>query len=95
MKEVESLKDIKPYLLKVQNKLSCVVRILLTILTNFVKFLYRALNMWDPISLFYCMWILNIGMPDVRLNVVDIIKVREEKLISDTITKNVNVREGV
>lgn len=51
--------------------------------------------MWDPISLFYCMWILNIGMPDVRLNVVDIIKVREEKLISDTITKNVNVREGV
>jgi len=51
--------------------------------------------MWDPISIFFCAYILNIGMPEARLNVTDVIKANEERLISEIIANDVNVREGV
>jgi len=47
--------------------------------------------MWDPISIFVCMWILNSGLPDARLKVADVIKAKEQKIISET----VKIREGV
>lgn len=51
--------------------------------------------MWDPISLFFCMWVLNIGMPEARLKVSDIIIAKEEALINRTITDSVQVRESI
>lgn len=49
--------------------------------------------MWDPISLFYCMWILNTGLPNARLNVAEAIKNRENNL--EKISKTVTLREGI
>lgn len=51
--------------------------------------------MWDPISIFYCMWVLNAGLPDARLNVVDVIEAKEQKIIVDSISDSVKLREGV
>lgn len=51
--------------------------------------------MWDPISVFFCMWVLNAGLPDARLNVVDVIEAKEQKIITDTIATSVILREGV
>ena len=51
--------------------------------------------MWDPISLFYCAWILNIGMPNARLNVQDVIETREYQIIIEQINSSVIIREGV
>lgn len=31
--------------------------------------------MWDPVSVFVCMYMLNVGLPDARLNVNDIISI--------------------
>lgn len=47
--------------------------------------------MFDPISVFYCMWVLNSDLPDARLKVQDIIKDKENKTIVETVT----LREGV
>lgn len=49
--------------------------------------------MWDPISLFFCMWGLNIGMPEARLRVTDIIIAKEEALINKIIVDSVQARE--
>ena len=51
--------------------------------------------MWDPISLLYCMWILNVGLPDARLSVKDVVEAKEQKTIIDTITNSIKIREGV
>lgn len=51
--------------------------------------------MWDPISIFFCAYILNIGLPEARLNVSDVIKANEERLITETICRDIKVREGV
>lgn len=45
--------------------------------------------MWDPISLFYCMWILNTGLPEVRLSVQDVVKAREQTF------SEIGIREGI
>ena len=50
--------------------------------------------MWDPISIFFCAYILNIGMPDARLNVGEVIKANEERLVTETIIMDAKVREG-
>ena len=47
--------------------------------------------MWDPISIFACMWILNSGLPDARLNVAYVIEQKEQQIIID----NVKLREGI
>ena len=51
--------------------------------------------MWDPITIFFCAYILNIGMPEARLNVKDVIRANEERLISEIISNDVKIREGV
>jgi hypothetical protein len=51
--------------------------------------------MWDPISLFYMMWVLNTGLPSARLNVVDVINDKENKIFIDTISEQVKLRDGV
>lgn len=51
--------------------------------------------MWDPISLFFCMWVLNINMPDARLKVSDIILAKEEVLINKTIIDSVQTRKDI
>ena len=50
--------------------------------------------MWDPISLFYCMWILNTGLPNARLSVSEVIKNRQNIIIED-VSKTVILRKGV
>ena len=49
--------------------------------------------MWDPISIFFCMWVLNVGMPEARLKVSDVIEVRESKVVADTIQQSVTLRQ--
>lgn len=51
--------------------------------------------MWDPISIFFCMWVLNVGLPEARLNVVGIIKAREESVINKTIIDSASIRNGI
>jgi len=51
--------------------------------------------MWDPISTFLCMWILNINMPKARLSVDEVIKVKEEQLVIDTMIKSTELRTGI
>jgi len=51
--------------------------------------------MWDPISLFFCSWILNIGMPPARLNVEDVIKANEQHVVIESIQNSVTLREGI
>lgn len=51
--------------------------------------------MWDPISIFACAWILNIGLPDGRLSVNEVIKAKEQKVIVDNIQSSVKLREGI
>jgi len=51
--------------------------------------------MWDPISVFVCMWILNINLPNARLNVHDMIKDRENKILQDYYSNSISVRDGV
>jgi len=42
--------------------------------------------MWDPISIFYCMWILNSAeLPNSRLNVSEVIAQKENNIISSTV----------
>jgi hypothetical protein len=31
--------------------------------------------MWDPVSIFVCMYILNTGLPEARLKVSDIVSI--------------------
>lgn len=48
--------------------------------------------MWDPISLFYCMWILNAKeLPNQRLSVKEMIDIKEQTIINNQVT----LREGV
>lgn len=47
-------------------------------------------NMWDPISIFYICYCLNINMPDSKLSIK-----KEEKLIETIYTESVELRKGV
>lgn len=51
--------------------------------------------MWDPVSIFFCMWVLNIGMPDARLKVSEVIEAREQDTINKTIAKDVILRQSI
>lgn len=51
--------------------------------------------MWDPISIFFCAWILNVGLPDARLKVSEVLEAREQKIIVDTISKSVKLRQDI
>lgn len=51
--------------------------------------------MWDPISMFFCAWVLNAGMPDARLKVSDVIEANEQRIINDYIKSSAIIREGV
>jgi hypothetical protein len=37
--------------------------------------------MYDPISIFFCMWALNIDMPPARLNVAEIVSINKERIV--------------
>lgn len=47
--------------------------------------------MWDPISLFFCMYVMNTDMPAARLDVDEAIKQQRSSLIDH----NVTLREGI
>lgn len=49
--------------------------------------------MWDPISIFFCMWVLNIGMPEARLSVKGIIEYKEQYVINKAIIDSATIRE--
>lgn len=51
--------------------------------------------MWDPISVFFCMWVLGAGLPEARLKVSEVIEANEQQMIVDTIRKSTTIREGV
>lgn len=52
--------------------------------------------MWDPISLFYCMWVLNAKeLPNQRLNVREMIDIKEQTIINNELNNQVTLREGV
>jgi len=52
-------------------------------------------TMWDPISVFFCMWVLNIGLPEGRLNTVEHIKLKEQVIIDQTIVNSTTIRESI
>jgi hypothetical protein len=54
----------------------------------------RRYKMWDPISVMFCMWILNVGLPDARLKVSDAIEDKEHRIIVDTIKNSVTIRDS-
>ena len=51
--------------------------------------------MWDPISLFYIMWVMNIGLPDSRLNVKEAIEMKENTIIVQSINEQIKLRDGL
>ena len=51
--------------------------------------------MLDPVSVFICMWIMNAGLPEGRLNVEDTLEAKEERIVIDNIMKSVTIREGI
>ena len=51
--------------------------------------------MWDPISIFYLMYVLSIDMPKSRLSVADVIEAKETKIFVETISESVKLRDGV
>jgi len=51
--------------------------------------------MWDPISTFFCMWVLNVGMPEARLKVSDVIEDIEQHLVNETIQKSATLRNDL
>jgi len=48
--------------------------------------------MWEPINIFYMMYVLNVGMPDARLNTVES---QEQKIIKQTMASHVTLRPGI
>lgn len=44
-------------------------------------------------SVLFCMWILNAGLPEARLHVHDVIEAREQKILVDTIQQSVTIRD--
>lgn len=52
--------------------------------------------MWDPISMFYFMWVLNAKeLPNQRLSVREVIEIREQTVINNEMYKHITIREGV
>lgn len=51
--------------------------------------------MWDPISIFYMMWVLNVNLPEARLNVLDVVEAKEKQIIDRSISDTVTVRTGI
>lgn len=52
--------------------------------------------MWDPISIFYLMLMLNTSeLPNQRLTVKDVIEAKELKIINDKMKSDVSLRSGV
>ena len=42
--------------------------------------------MWDPISLFFCLYVMNANMPSARLDVVEAIKQQRSGLVDCNVT---------
>lgn len=51
--------------------------------------------MFDPISIFYIAWYLNAGLPDGRLNVKEVIEMRENAVIVEHISSEIKLRNGL
>lgn len=51
--------------------------------------------MFDPISIFYFAWILNAGLPNGRLNVEEIIQLKENTVIVEQINSEIKLRNGL
>ena len=49
-------------------------------------------KMWDPISIFFCMWVMSIGLPEGRLKIVETIETREQALINKIIVESTTIR---
>lgn len=54
--------------------------------------------MWDPISILYCVWVLNLNsikLPSQRLTVEEVIQAKENKIFVDEIVNSVSIRQGL
>lgn len=51
--------------------------------------------MWDPVSVFAAMWIMGAGLPDGRLSVKSTIEIREQAMMVQTISDQIQLREGL
>jgi len=51
--------------------------------------------MWDPISIFFCIWVLNIGLPDGRLKALEVIDAKEQTIINQAIIDSTDLRTGI
>jgi hypothetical protein len=51
--------------------------------------------MWDPASIFVIMWALNVGMPEARLKVNDVVEANESHIIVEHIANSSILREGI
>lgn len=49
--------------------------------------------MWDPVSVFALCWMLNVGMPEARLSVNDLIQIKESAIITNSLSRDVSLRE--
>ena len=47
--------------------------------------------MWDPINLFFCLYVMNANMPVARLDVTEVIKQRRSGPVDYIVT----LREGI
>ena len=55
------------------------------------KAMHGRTIMWDPISIFACMWLLGVDLPSARLNVQDVIQANQSREIHETVV----LRKGV
>lgn len=42
--------------------------------------------MWDPVSVFAICWMLNAGLPNARLNVDEVLALKEKSVLNNTVT---------
>jgi len=60
-----------------------------------VPSIWRTIDMWDPVSVFAAMWIMGAGLPDGRLSVKSTIEIREQAMMVQTISDQIQLREGL
>jgi len=47
--------------------------------------------MWDPVSMLYVMWLLNVSTPEARLNVQSVVEANRQAL-SERIHQDITLR---
>lgn len=51
--------------------------------------------MWDPVSIFAIMWMLNKDLPGGRLNVESAIETHETNVVVQSISEQIKLRNGL